>query len=106
MSPAGGARVEVYGHADCGLCRTATAVLERLRAEFGFELVERDIAADPALHRAYFERVPVVVVDGRELFDYVVDEDVLRRYLAAGAGQPAGDAEAAAGRSRSGSGRL
>ncbi len=82
-------RIELYGHAGCCLCDTARAALERLRRELGFELVERDIAADEALHRAYFERVPVVVLDGEELFDYAVDEDALRRHLARAAGRPA-----------------
>jgi glutaredoxin len=102
---AGGATVEVYGHADCGLCRAAIAVLERLRPELGFALVERDVTADASLHRAYFERVPVIVVDGEELCDYVVDEAVLRRHLAgrrpaAAAGRAEG-AGAAASRRRS-----
>jgi glutaredoxin len=73
--------IEVYGHGECSLCRTATEVLERLRDDLGFVLVEHDITADDALHRAYFERVPVVVVDGVELFDFAVDEAVLRRVL-------------------------
>jgi glutaredoxin len=81
VTGAGTARVELYGHAECGLCRTALAVLERLRSELGFELVERDITADAALHRAYFERVPVVCVDGEEVFDFHVDEAVLRALL-------------------------
>ena len=88
------ARIELYGHADCCLCDTARSVLERLRRELGFELVERDIAADEALHRAYFERVPVVVVDGEELFDYAVDEDALRRHLARPAAAPPDAVEA------------
>ncbi|MEA2355833.1 MAG: hypothetical protein QOD61_1962 [Solirubrobacteraceae bacterium] len=75
--------VELYGHAECCLCRTAMEVLGRLRGELGFELVEHDITADDALHRAYFERVPVVAVDGEELFEFVVDEAVLRRVLGA-----------------------
>ncbi len=74
--------VELYGHADCCLCQTAREVLERLRVELGFDLVERDITADEALHRAYFERVPVVALDGEEVFDYHVDEAVLRARLA------------------------
>jgi glutaredoxin len=80
--PAGRPLVELYGHADCSLCRTAREVLERLREELDFDLVERDIAADDALHRAYFERVPVVALDGEEVFDYHVDEAVLRARLA------------------------
>jgi glutaredoxin len=73
--------VTVYSTPDCHLCRDALAELEALRGELGFELRERDITKDEALHRAYFERIPVVSLDGEELFDYVVDEQILRERL-------------------------
>lgn len=75
--------VTLYGKADCHLCDDARAVLERVRREVPFEFCERDIEADESLMRAYFERIPVVTVDGRELFAYFVDEDALRATLAA-----------------------
>jgi hypothetical protein len=74
--------VELYGHGECSLCRTAREQLVRLQRELGFELVEHDIHASERLLRAYFERVPVVCVDGVELFDLVVDEAALRACLA------------------------
>jgi glutaredoxin len=75
--------VTVYTHADCHLCETALVVLRRIQAEHGFELYEQDIHADEALLRAYFERVPVVALDGEEVCEYVVDEPLLRERLAA-----------------------
>ena len=57
------------------------AALRSLQQELGFVLQERDITADEALHRAYFERVPVIVVDGEELCDYVVEEALVRERL-------------------------
>jgi glutaredoxin len=77
--------VVVYSHADCHLCEQALAVLRALQSEHEFELRELDIRADERLHRAYFERVPVIELDGEELCEYVVDEPLLRRRLAAGA---------------------
>jgi hypothetical protein len=44
-------------------------------------LEERDISSDEALMRAYFERIPVVALDGEELFDFFVDEAILRERL-------------------------
>jgi len=76
--------VELYGKADCCLCDEAREVLERMRDELAFELIERDITTDERLHRAYFERIPVVLLDGHELFEYHVDEQVLRARLSAG----------------------
>jgi glutaredoxin len=71
----------VYSKPDCHLCEDAMAALRSLQQELGFDLLERDITADEALHRAYFERVPVVVVDGEELCDYVVEEALVRERL-------------------------
>jgi glutaredoxin len=74
--------VTVYTHADCHLCEEAVDVLRTLQGQHPFELRELDIRADEALHRAYFERVPVVALDGEELCEFVVDEPLLRARLA------------------------
>jgi glutaredoxin len=73
--------ITLYGKPDCHLCVEAQNVLRKLRSELGFELSEVDITTDEALHRAYFERIPVVVMDDEELFEYFVDEDTLRQRL-------------------------
>ena len=72
----------LYGRAGCCLCDEAREVLERVRAEHPFELLERDIEDDERLLRAYLERIPVVTLDGEELFELSVDEAVLRARLA------------------------
>ncbi len=71
----------VYTAPGCHLCEDALAALGRLRAELGFVVDERDITSDESLHRAYFERIPVVAIDGEELCEYVVDETLLRERL-------------------------
>ena len=71
----------VYSKPDCHLCADAMAALEALRPELGFMLEERDITSDETLLRAYFERIPVVALDGEELFDFFVDEATLRERL-------------------------
>ena len=73
--------VTLYGRPGCHLCDDARTALERVRAELPFELREVDITADDDLHRRYLERIPVVEVDGEELFQFFVDEDELRRRL-------------------------
>jgi glutaredoxin len=73
--------VELYGRDGCHLCDDARSVLSALAAELGFTLIEHDIEADDALHRRYLERIPVVVLDGEELFDFFVDTAVLRDRL-------------------------
>jgi hypothetical protein len=74
-------RVTLYGRAGCHLCDDARAALERVRARAPFALVEIDIVADDALHARYLERIPVIALDGQELFDYFVDEDALVRRI-------------------------
>jgi glutaredoxin len=75
------AEITLYSRPGCHLCDDARAVLERLRGELPFTLTERDIERDPELHRAYLERIPVVAIDGEEVFDFFVDEAELRRRL-------------------------
>lgn len=75
------AQITVYSKPDCHLCADAMELLRRLQPELGFALQERDISADEALHRAYFERIPVVALDGQELCEYFVDEALVRERL-------------------------
>jgi glutaredoxin len=73
--------VVLYGRRGCHLCDDARVVLERVRAELPFALLERDIERDDALLKAYLERIPVVTIDGEEAFEFFVLEDELRRRL-------------------------
>ena len=73
--------VTVYSKPDCHLCVDAMTVLRRLQQELGFALEEVDIMLDDALLRAYFERIPVVLLDGQELSEYFVQEEALRERL-------------------------
>jgi hypothetical protein len=58
-------------------------VLEAMRAEHPFELVEVDIGGDPELEARYREWLPVVEIDGERVFTYHVHEAALRRRLEA-----------------------
>jgi glutaredoxin len=73
--------VTLYGRPGCHLCDEARTVLERVRADAPFELREIDIDRDDELFKRYLERIPVVCLDGEELFEYHVDERTLRRRL-------------------------
>jgi glutaredoxin len=68
----------LYSRPGCHLCEDARAVLARI----GHPFEELDIEADDALLRRYLERIPVVALDGAELYDYAVDEADLRARLA------------------------
>jgi glutaredoxin len=74
----------LYGRAGCHLCDDARAVLERV----GHPFEEVDIEADDALLARYVERIPVVALDGAELYDFFVDESDLRARLDARVREP------------------
>ncbi len=67
----------LYGRQGCHLCDDARAVLERI----GHPFEEVDIEADDALLARYLERIPVIALDGAELYDFFVDEVELRARL-------------------------
>jgi glutaredoxin len=73
--------VTLYTRPGCHLCDDARAALQRLRARLPFTLQEVDITTDDALHRRYLERIPVIALDGEELFDFFVDEPALTKRL-------------------------
>jgi hypothetical protein len=76
-------RIELIGAPGCHLCESARRVIERVRAEVPFDLVETDISGDEELEHRYRERIPVVLVDGEEAFTYFVHPDALRKRLEA-----------------------
>jgi glutaredoxin len=71
--------VILYGKPGCHLCDDAREVVECIRAEHPFELREVDVSLDPELHRDYGERIPVLELDGEELFEFHVDAAELAR---------------------------
>ncbi|MDQ3735324.1 MAG: glutaredoxin family protein [Actinomycetota bacterium] len=75
-------RVVLYSRSDCHLCDVAHADLERICADLavGFDTV--DVDTDPDLRAQYGDRVPVIVVDGREHASFRVKESALRAALA------------------------
>jgi glutaredoxin len=73
--------ITLYGKPGCHLCDEAREAVERVRARHPFELREVDITLDPMLHRRYGERIPVLELEGEELFEFFVDADALRERL-------------------------
>jgi glutaredoxin len=73
--------VTLYSRPGCHLCDDARAALHRVQTYTPFLLDEVNIERDDALHARYLERIPVVALDGEELFDYFVDEETLMRRI-------------------------
>jgi glutaredoxin len=71
----------LYGKAGCHLCDDARQVIEQVRARRPFTLTEVDVSLDPVLHARYGERIPVVIVNGREAFELGLTAAELEKLL-------------------------
>ena len=74
-------RVQLLTRQGCHLCDVAAETLARIAAEAGEVPEAVDVDADPELQGEYGDRVPVVLLDGREHSYFTVDVDRLRRDL-------------------------
>lgn len=82
-------RVTFFTKRDCTLCRAALYVIERVRKQIPFELDTVDITApgQEAWFECYRHHIPVIHLDGNEVFRHRVDERLLRERLAASSGK-------------------
>jgi glutaredoxin len=74
-------RLQLLTRAGCHLCADAAATLAPIAAEAGLVPVAVDVDADPDLQAEFGDRVPVVLLDGREHSYFTVDVPRLRRDL-------------------------
>ena len=77
-------RLQLLTRAGCHLCEAAAETLDAIAAAAGLSPVAVDVDADPELRAEYGDRVPVVLLDGREHSYFTVDEPRLRRDLGIG----------------------
>jgi glutaredoxin len=74
-------RLQLLTRAGCKLCAAAAATLGEVAAEAGLVPATVDVDADPDLQAEFGDRVPVVLLDGREHSYFTVDVTRLRRDL-------------------------
>ncbi len=74
-------RITLISKPGCHLCGPAREVIERVARDLGVQWVERSILDDPELSAAYWEQIPVTLVDGVQHDYWRVDESRLRRAL-------------------------
>ncbi len=75
------ARLRLLTRANCHLCVVAAETLQRIAGEAGLVADEVDVDTDPDLQAEYGDRVPVVLLDGREHSYFTVDVPRLRQDL-------------------------
>lgn len=81
------AHVELLTREGCGICLRVHERLAQLAVELDFELSSTDVdaaaqAGEPALRAEFGDRLPVVLLNGREHSYWDVDEDRLRADVA------------------------
>lgn len=80
-------KVELLTRAGCGLCERVHHRLTELAEELDFQLASTDVDAAAAagnsdLRAEYGDRLPVVLLDGREHSYWDIDEERLRADIA------------------------
>lgn len=78
---AGEPRLTLITRPGCHLCEVAREALARVAAVTGDRWTELDVTDDIELERDYGDRLPVVLLDGREHGYWRVEEDRLLRDL-------------------------
>lgn len=71
----------LLGKPGCHLCDEARDVIVRIATDLGVRWDERDVTADLDDYAEYGDRIPVVLLDGKEHGYWQVDEIRLRRDL-------------------------
>lgn len=79
-----GARVTLVGKPDCHLCEDAEQVVAAVCADLGVGWERVSITDDPTLADAYWELIPVVLVDGVRHDYWRIDPVRLRAALVPG----------------------
>jgi AhpD family alkylhydroperoxidase len=80
-------RVELLTRDGCTICARVHARLAELAGELDFELATTDVdaaaaAGNPGLRAEFGDRLPVILLDGREHSYWEIDEPRLRADLA------------------------
>lgn len=74
-------RLALITRPDCHLCEAAREAMDRVAAETGEAWTEIDVTSDIEWERDFGDRLPVVLLDGREHGYWQVEEARLVRDL-------------------------
>ena len=74
-------RITLLSKPGCHLCDEARVVIERVAADTGVGWREVDILSDPELQVAWWDQIPVTLIDGVQHDYWRVDEQRLRQAL-------------------------
>jgi glutaredoxin len=75
-------RITLITRAGCHLCQDAEARLRELATELGFDYEELDVDSDQTRRNEYSDRVPVILIDGKEHGYWRLEEERFRKAVA------------------------
>ena len=78
----GDVRLTLITRDQCHLCDVAKEAMARVAEKTGLAWQEIDVDSDPQLQEEYWDRVPVILLDGKEHGYWRVEEERLLRDLA------------------------
>lgn len=74
-------RVTLFTKQGCTLCDKVKPILERITLTYPLVVEEFDITTDDAVYEKYWDKIPVLHIDGEEAFVSKIAEHWLRRDL-------------------------
>ena len=74
-------RVTLYSRPGCHLCEVVKEQLETIRREMDFHIEERNIDDEASLRERYNDDIPVVALNGRDVFKHRIDIGEFREIL-------------------------
>ncbi len=74
-------QVTLISRVGCHLCEEAEARLRLLATELGFDYRELDVDADQHRRDTYSDRVPVILIDGKEHGYWRLEEPRFRKAI-------------------------
>ena len=77
-------RVTLYSRPGCHLCEVVKEQLETIRREMDFHIEERNIDEEASLRERYNDDIPVVAVNGQDVFQHRIHIGKLREMLRSG----------------------
>ena len=76
-----GGRLQIYTRTGCHLCTEMLDKVRPIASRHGASIELVDIDADPSLTAAHNTRIPVLLLDGREICHHFLDIEALERAL-------------------------
>ncbi|MCF6095386.1 glutaredoxin family protein [Microaerobacter geothermalis] len=73
--------ITIYTRKGCSLCDKAKAIVEKVAQDYPIQLELFDITTDPEIEAKYTDVIPVIHIDGEEVFVSKMAELWLRREL-------------------------